>query len=396
MYKKVFMRDYKSGGNSPKAVDCFLRYGFLSEKLISEDMARDLLTIDRSSSGGECAVYDIKEWLTLIYEGEKEPSKSEFDEDYAEHLREMVKTNQITKEEQKQLEHDQEAKFDYELQNMFKSNHRLLFSQPSAFVPFLFTDVCVNALSTSFLSPDKLNLTVQKLRQIDFSVFYREGIYGEGQFAKEYIQEEVYPDIILMPCYGNKGQMWQELSGRRKNTPARFLLPVFMESDLESEVVKLMGRFRWELCRTMQGAAWNNIQVKSLTSEYSDFLQFYRKNRDLSDDKKQKLKMQIQKCRNNTRDVFVVDYEKWVKHESKGGLLLNKPVREIMATYCPFREEIRQKVSEQPMFQAAMAKYVREKTKKVKEYDLKFRVWEKDGVEIPPEIVETRRFYTDF
>ena len=396
MYKKVFMRDYKSGGHSPKAVDFFLRYGFLSEKLISEQMAKELLSIRRSEGeAGECAVYDIKEWLTMIYEGKKEPSKSEFDEDYSEHLREMVKTNQITKEEQRQLESDMEAKFDYELQNMFKSNHRLLFSQPTAFVPFLFTDVCVNSLLSSVLSAEKLNLTVQKLRQIDFSVFYREGLYGQGDFAKEYIQEEVYPDIILMPCYGNKGQMWQELSGRRKNTPARFLLPVFMESDLDSEMVKLMGRFRWELCRTMQGAAWNNIQVKSLTSEYSDFLQFYRKNRELSDDKKEKLKMQIQKCRNNTRDVFVVDYEKWIKHESKGGLLLSKPVREILAMYCPFRKEIREKVSEQPMFQAAMARYTREKAKKIKEYDLKFRVWEKDGVEIPPEIVETKRFFTE-
>ncbi len=396
IYKNIFMWDHRHGGNSPKPVDLFLRYGFLSEKLISEQMAKELLSIQRSSGPvGECAVYDIKEWLTLIYEGGKEPSKSEFDEDYSEHLREMIKTNQITKDEQKKLENDMDAKFDYELQNMFKLNHRLLFIQPSAFVPFLFTDACVNSLSSSILSAEKLNLTVQKLRQIDFSVFYRERIYGKGEFAKEYIEEEVYPDIILMPCYGNKGQMWQEISGRRKNTPARFLLPVFMESDLDSEMVKLMGRFRWELCRTMQGAAWNNIQVKSLTSEYSDFLQFYRKNRDLSNDKKEKLKMQIQKCRNNTRDVFVMDYEKWIKHESKGGLLLSKPVREIMAMYCPFRKDIREKVLEQPMFQMAMARYMREKAKKIKEYDLKFRVWEKDGVEIPPEVAETKRFYTE-
>ena len=78
------------------------------------------------------------------------------------------------------------------------------------------------------------------------------------------------------------------------------MLPIFLDTDVDAAMVKLFGRFRWELCRTIQGTAWNNIQVKSLTSEYSDFVQFYRKNRELSDDKKDKLKMQIQKCRNNT------------------------------------------------------------------------------------------------
>ena len=89
-------------------------------------------------------------------------------------------------------------------------------------------------------------------------------------------------------------------------------------------MIQLCGRFRWELCRTMQGTSWNNIQIKSLTSEYSDYIQFYRKNRDLSEDKKEKLKMQIQKCRNNTREVFVTDlslihiYVGYVKLEKRG------------------------------------------------------------------------------
>ena len=161
-------------------------------------------------------------------------------------------------------------------------------------------------------------------------------------------------------------------------------------------MIKLLGRFRWELCRTIQGSAWNNIQIKSLTSEYSDFIQFYKKNRDLSEEKKEKLKMQIQKNRNNTREVFVVDYENWMKHESKGGLLLSKPVREILATYCPFAKDIREKLGEQPMYRDAMAKYYRERGKKAKEYDLKFKVWNKDGIDVPPEIVETKDYYTAY
>ena len=57
---------------------------------------------------------------------------------------------------------------------------------------------------------------------------------------------------------------------------------------------------------------------KSLTSEYSDYLQFYRKNRDLSEEKKDKIKLQIQKGRNNSSEIFVIDYEAWINYESKG------------------------------------------------------------------------------
>ena len=398
LYEKVFLYDYHQGGDSSLAIDFFLRYGYLSEDLLGESQREDLLTFDRKAKNkGDLQVYDMKEWLTEIYEGRKEPSKSEFDQDYQEHLREQKKTKAITAEEMERLERDVKAKLHYEIQNMFKTNHRIMGEQTSTFVPFLYTEGCLSALNRSFLSKDKVSSCVRRLRSIDFSVFYREIVFTSEIFKnnKDYIMEEVTPDIILMPGCGSKGSMWQELSGRRRNSKGRFLMPVFFEGDLESIMVDLFGRFRWELCRTMQGAAWNNIQLKSLTSEYSDFVQFYRKNRDLSDERKEKLKMQIQKCRNNTREVFVVDYRNWIKHESSGGMMLSKPVREIMATYCPFSKEIREGVSEQPMFKDAMARYNRENAKKQREFDLKFRVWEKDGVRIPPEVIATREFYRE-
>lgn len=40
-----------------------------------------------------------------------------------------------------------------------------------------------------------------------------------------------------------------------------------------------------------------------------------------------------------------------------------------------------------------MARFVRERGKKLKEYDLKFRVWQKDKVEVPQQIIDTRDFY---
>lgn len=398
IYKKVFLKDYKSSESTPVIIDLFLRYGFISEKLLSEELLEQLLSIDRHDVGNaSCMVYDMKQWLTEIIEGRKEPSKSEFDLDYAESLRDRKRTGALTEQQVNAMADDRNAKFEFEVDNMFKANHRILYGQVSAFVPFLFTDGCASSLLKTFMSGDRINAAVHRLLQIDYSAFYREGLYkGEAEgIKKEYIVEEVFPDFILFPIAGSNPIMWQEISGRRRNSKGRFLLPAFLDTDIDAAMVKLFGRFRWELCRTIQGAAWNNIQVKSLTSEYSDFIQFYKKNRELSEDKKDKLKMQIQKCRNNTREVFVVDYENWIKHEAHGGIVLSKPVREIMATYCPFAKDLRDSVEEQPFFRDAMARYNREKGKKTKEYDLKFRVWDKDKVDVPKEIVKTRDYYVE-
>ena len=396
MYNKIFFKDYNSKEKTPLIIDLFLRYGFLSEKLLTDDLLEQLLSIDRhDTKGAECAVYDMKQWLTEIIEGRKEPSKSEFDLDYEENLRDQKKTGVLTDEQVKKLTNDRIAKVEFEINNMFRANHRIICGQVSAFVPFLFTDGCASSLLKTFMSGDRVNAALHRLLQIDYSVFYRESLYtGDGEhIKKEYIMEEVFPEFIIFPISGSNPVMWQEISGRRRSSKGRFLLPAFLDTDIDAAMVKLFGRFRWELCRTMQGTAWNNIQVKSLTSEYSDFIQFYRKNRELSEDKKEKLKMQIQKNRNNTREVFVADYENWIKHEAHGGLVLSKPVREIMATYCPFAKDIREGIAEQPLFKDAMARFNREKGKKTKEYDLKFRVWDKDKVDVPEEIIKTRDFY---
>ena len=398
LYEKVFLHDYEREGETPLVIDLFLRYGYLSETLLSEEMREEMLSFERGvPNQGECQVYDMKEWLTAIICGEKEPSKNDFDQDYQEYLREQKKTGAISADEMENLKQDSKAKMHYEIQNMFRSNQRLLSGQTAIFVPFLYTEGCMSSLARSYLSKDKVTACIRKLCQIDYSVFYREMLYTEGEWSdkKEHVMEEVFPDVIVMPGCGSKGLMWQELSGRKRNSKGRFLMPLFFEGELDAVMIALFGRFRWELCRTMQGGAWNNVQIKSLTSEYSDFIQFYKKNRELSDSRKEKLKLQIQKSRNNTREVFVLDYLNWIRHESKGGMLLSKPVREIMATYCPFSKEIRESIADQPLFKDAMARYQRENGKKQKEYDLKFRVWQKDGVEVPEAILRTQRFYKD-
>ena len=87
LYKAVYYKEYHSTEETPIEIDLFLRYGFLSETLLTEELLEELLSLDNDRSGrGDCRVYDMKEWLTEVYEGRKSPSKSEFDLDYEDFL----------------------------------------------------------------------------------------------------------------------------------------------------------------------------------------------------------------------------------------------------------------------------------------------------------------------
>ena len=94
--------------------------------------------------------------------------------------------------------------------------------------------------------------------------------------------KEVLPDIILMPNVGSRALMWQETAGVKNDTPARFLFPMFTSVDLEDLMRETIARYRWEICRKIQGVYWNDLREPSLTSEYCDYMQFYRKNSELS------------------------------------------------------------------------------------------------------------------
>lgn len=397
IYEAVFLRAHREN-DSKRIIDLFLNYGYIDERLLTKEQLIELYFLeDKDDNQGPCKVYTIKEWLTEVYEGRKEPSKSEFDMDYAETLRDMKKSGRIREQEMKEALENPLKKLQYEIQNMFKYNNRITSGLMSVFVPFLHKDLFVGHVDQSLLTTNKINEMVKKITEIDYSIFYRETMYTnpEKKIDKEFIMVEVYPDIILMPVFGTGGAMWQEITGKKRASSGRFLFPIFAEGDIEEVFLKVCGRFRWELCRTIQGTAWNDVTMKSLTSEYCDYIQFYRKNRDLSEEKKEKLKMQIQKGRGNTREVFVIDYITWVKFECTGSIRLNKVARSVLASWCPFRKEIREKLETQPLFQDAMAAFNRNRQKRLKELDLRYRTLETKKIEIPKELEDNLVYYRD-
>lgn len=401
LYEKIFIKAYVDENKNlymiPKIVDMFLKYGFADERLLEEEQIVYLYNLKDEKIETDCHIYNIKEWLTLIYEGKKEPSKNEFDLEYPEMVAGLRKQNKLTESEAKEWLQNARKKLNYEIQNMFRYNNRLVNGQISSFVPVLHKEQMLGKIERLSVTKRRVEDTIKEIMKIDYSVFDREALYvdKEKNIYKEYIMKRVYPDIILMPTAGINGVMWQEISGKRRDSAGRFMLPIFADIDLTLILVRVLGKFRWELCRCIEGAAWNDIKQKSLTSEYSDYLQFYRKNKELSEEKKEKLKHQIQKGRGNSREVFTIDYEQWVTGESIGVLRLNKIVRELMATYCPFSKEIRDRLNQQPLFQEAMARYFRQKQKKVREIEGRHRMLLKDQIELTPELIYTLDYHKE-
>lgn len=381
----------------PKAVELFMNYGMLDERFLEEEHLRFLCSIEQDVNEGPCKVVTMMEWLDMIYEGRREPSKSEFDEDYAENLRTRKKQGEITEKEQKALLNDMDKRVEYEIMNMQMSNSRTLYGQPSSYMPILYKEAIFGYLDKMLVTRKKINESVKRLVKIDYSVFYREVIYSntELKIINETVMKNVYPDVILLPLFGTNAAMWQEIGGRNKGTPGRFCFPIMTSSNIDDLMVKMFGRFRWELCRCIQGMAWNDVKVKSLTSEYMDYIQFYRKNRDLSDEARDKVKLQIQKSRNNSRETFLIDYEAWVKNEANGSMKMNKVARELLATYCPFEKGLRMKLNAQRPYEVAQARSFRNAQKKKQELELKIKALQKVTPEIPEEITNTYKFYAE-
>lgn len=381
----------------PKAVELFMNYGMLDERLLDEEHLQFLCGIEPEENEGPCQVVTMMEWLDLIYEGKREPSKSEFDEDYVENLRTRKKQGEITEKEQNELLKNMDCRVEYEIMNMQMSNSRTLYGQPSSYMPILYKEAIFGYLDKILVTKKKINESVLHFSKLDYSVFYREVLYSNTEFKifNETVMKNVYPDVILFPLFGTNASMWQEVGGKNKGTPGRFCFPIMTSSNIDDLMVKLFGRFRWELCRCIQGMAWNDVKIKSLTSEYMDYIQFYRKNRDLSEEARDKVKLQIQKARNNSRETFLIDYESWIKNEANGSMKMNKVAREILATYCPFEKSLRMKLNAQRPYEVAQARSFRNAQKKKQEFELKLKALQKVTQKIPAELMNTYKFYAE-
>lgn len=395
VYESVFKRVSREK-NQDRIYQMFLKYAYMDEKLLNPKNLCTLYRISKKDEEGN-SVFNMKNWLQLIYNKEKNPSVNDFSLDYFDMFRELKKYGKVKASDKAEYENNVDKRLNFEIDNMFKHNHRLCSRNTKLYFPILYDEVIVRDLDKALVTSEKINNAIQKILEIDFSAFHREISYFnmEKGIEKEIIMQSVRPDIILMPAYGTNSIMWQEISGRVRNTPGRFILPIFTDRSIDSMLQKVIGEFRWELCKTMMGVSWNDISIKSLTSEYMDYLQFYKKNKDLSEEGREKLKLQLRKHRNIYKQVFVSDYVDWLNYESNGTTRLNKCAREILLKYCPFNKEIREKLLNNPNFAPAVNIFNNQRAKQVKDLERRYAKYTQRGITLDEEMIETLNFYRD-
>ena len=397
IYEKAFLRSLHDF-DVPKIIQMFFNFGYVDEQLAGMDNASYLYSIvDRLPSDPSRNVYTIYEWFRAIYEGRKVPSRNEFDVDYQAYVHELKISGKITASEEASLLKNQEKQVLYELHNMFQSVNKITFGRISSFCPIFSEHNILKDLDKSLVSADKVEQAFKQIRSIDYSAYYRDMIYTNPKLGigKEYIGVEILPDLILTPNIGVRGVMWQEIEGRKRTTPSRMMISIFQMEDLTNILVRLTGDFRWEMCKRIQGARWNDISEPSLTSRYFDYIQFYRKNRDLSADAKDKIKLNMQKAKNSFKEMFIRDYESWILYEGNGSPRLNKVARGILFDYCPFSKDIREKLKANPLYKEMMERYDVKLGQTLHHYDNLFQKLKNIGADIPPEI-RSQREYLDY
>lgn len=377
----------------PLAVRLFLDYGFVSEKLLTDEELDTMLRLRPEADQAEdgCRVYTMSKWLQAVYDGVKETSKNEFDEDFATYLRRQLKEQKITQREMDEAIADKEQQLHFECQNMFRYASRIINGNVTMFVPILCSDGIFSNMKNSYMTEKRLNDAIRQIEKIDYSIFYRERLvsYENVDINKAMVIERVTPDIILFPVYGRNTIMWQDITGKRRTSKGRLFVPVWLEKELSLAMVQLMGNFRWEKCRTETGSHWNDFRYPSLTSEYTDYLQFYKKNSELSQERKNKIRAQLVQCNNKHKEVFLKDYADWILREARGAMKLSRVARTILFTYCPFSAETMKALEGQTAYSEAAKKYIRDNRAARKSLDMMMHKWTKAGLDVPQEILAT-------
>lgn len=395
IYKLVFFKTLEDT-QIPEEVLMFLYFGYIDEKLAGAQNTQILYAFSKTIGlDEEMRIFTFYQWLRLVYTCKKDPSVNDFSTDYITTLRKQKREGSITEEQERQALVDGKARVTFEIDNMFKSANRMMSARVTTFVPFFSEQTLTKPLEKSLLNFGIIHKTLNVIRSIDYSLFFRQTVYTAPELGldKAFIQVEILPDIILMPVIGTRAGMWQEITGAKRTTPGRFILPIGQEEELTGILINLCAEFRWELCKRIQGARWNDLSERSLTSDYVDYIDTYKKNRDLSQEAKDRVKAAMQKHRNSYKEMFVADYATYIQYESSGALRHNKVVRMILFNYCPFSKVIREgAIATNPQYTQLIERYKNKSAHEIHLFDLACGRIEKAGHPIPEELLAHKAF----
>ncbi|MCR4831161.1 MAG: cyclic nucleotide-binding domain-containing protein [Pseudobutyrivibrio sp.] len=364
LYQKTFFRalEFEAyGGELDTIIKMFLNLGYIDYNAVGDDLTNELADImERMDSlcGGE-HLFTIYTWLRAVYAGEREPNRNELDLDYRGFVLEERKAGNISEADMPAWMNDQEQKVKFEMNNFFVSANRTTSGKMTSFCPVLTKEDFGSEAMRMLLTQNKLYESLQKIEEVDYGIFLREGFYTDmdANVKSEPYLKRVEPDIILLPNAGMRAMMWQECGGIKVDSPGRFVFPMFTFDDVDKLMIYCCGAFRWEICRKEQGSRWNDIGSDCLTSDFYDYFTFYRKNKDLSAENKEKVKTLLKSSRNNMREAFTKQYTIWINFEAQGSIRLNKAERNILNKHCTFSKAYRSKVSSHPMYEQGISRH---------------------------------------
>ncbi len=396
LYKLIFLKARKTKFRElPMEIRLFLMFGFVDEELAGVENTYKLEELAvRYEPDVKGRVFTVYEWLQRIYDIKDVPSKNEFDMDFEEYLKDEIKGGRLTEANARKIYKDSTARFEFELQNMFTLGNKVTFGRILSYVPVFDSQNVLRPIENSYIDAKAIGEQLENVVGIDFSCFCRETVYSNPDIGvvKEYVQVDVPPRFILMPNFGSRASLWQEIEGKKRTTSSRMLLPIMLAEDLEKFIIQLCAEFRWEMCKRMQGVHWNDVTDPSLTSMYCDFLQFYRKNHDISPETREKVKQQLAKANNNYKTVFVSDYYSYIKYEVAGSPRLNKVSRDIIFTFCPPAKEIRNRIGDNPQYADIVKRYDMKINQKLHTLDNLKHKLTKEKNRIPEEIEQQYQF----
>ena len=373
----------------PAEVKMFFLFGFVDEELAGEENTAELYKYavlwEDDPNGRILPAYD---WLKKIYRGEVPPSKDEFDNDWPDHLKEEVRQGNITQAQADQMLNDTKAMVSFELHNMITGANKMTYGSIFSFIPAFYAQSVSRPLENCLVTAQRAVDELNHVRDLDFGCFYRPAYasYPELKINRFDYNLEILPYIILMPNYGSRGVMWQEIEGRKRTTPAHLVVSILHSEDLFDTFIKMCAQFRWEMCKRIQGVHYSDITEPSLTSEYCNYLQFYKKNSSLSADMKEKVKTALKRNNNSYSNVFASEYEMFLKAESEGLPRLNKVSREILFKYCTFSQKYRDNLLINPQYKPLIERWTVGRDDRVRTLELFSRRILTQTKELPEEV----------
>ncbi len=380
-YTQIFLQ-YLESKNLPKVVEKFLKFGVIDERLITpNDMNFIMEFKDQSKVNYE--IYNPIDWFTTIYDEKIEPSIDELGQSFTDMLREEEK--RYKKSEESDLPINL-RKLKFEIESFYQIAYRILTSSPLTALPIFFSENIRGNINEMILTKEKIANEFDWIKDIDYSLFFREAIYRQEEIYDIY-KKEILPYIIILPGIGDRVIMWQDC-GTNKYMPARFVFPsVFTGSDLRKSIAQACATFRWESNKTMKGPGWADATSGGLTGLYLDYLQFYQKSNDLSIEAKQQLKESLSKYRTD-REKFANDYIQWIFFESQGILKLNVLLRRIFIFEIPFKKDILLKLQRLPAYEKLVTTFINKRKIELRSNISRYKKFEDDESNLPDEIQE--------